>query len=1360
MFKMFTRSTFLACLLLLTSFLVKANDSDVVNCGRPFKIVLLGSSTTYGTGANPIDSSWAAKFTSYNLRKNSQTLVYNFGIPGYTSYNVLCPTGFVAPANRPAPDPQNNITAALALHPDAIIINLPSNDAAYDYTLKEQQQNFERVKYLADSANVPLWVTTTQPRNNLTSTQMTNLTSMRDWLTARFGVKAVDFWTTVANSDGTINSTYNADGTHVNNLGHDIFYKRILSETILDSLCLRVNGGLIARAGNDASVILPGTGFQLDGSASSGSNPITSYTWTKTDGPAITGFTSAGSAITSLTNLVEGRYTFLLTVTDNAGHTSTDDVNVIVGSRILVDFGSNSTPSPDAGGRFWNNVPVAQQGVQLTNAVTTAGATSAITLTVVNRIDGTFNEGGPGTSSNASGSDVGDYPASATIDYAFSEPSTTNGQWNFTGLEASKQYTFKFWGTRAVEDQRIIQIKRADQTIWQEYNGAGNTDYNNAVSITFSGKTSMAFDIRTKDGSPFGYISIVDISRTTALNVPNIPPVARVSNINVASPATTATLTGETSSDEDGNIASYSWTKLTGPAGGNVSSPTSPNTTITDLQDGVYTYDLLVTDNEGATGHATATVTVGTRILFDFGSVNTAAPDVYGKYWNNVAVAQTGITVDNALNTAGTATTVDFQVVNRIDGTFNVGGPGTSANTSGNDVGDYPSTATIDYAFSEPSTTSGSWKLTGLDSDKRYTVKFWGTRAVDDDRFIQIKLSDSTEWKEYNSSNNNNYNNGASFTFTGKTEQSFDIRTKDGSAFGYISIIDINVTVPPPCVPVTPSVSITASAASVCAGTNVTFTATATNGGTNTTWFWFKNGALIANANTSTYSSNTLVANDLITASITSNVACATTPNAVSNALSIIINQPSSSTATVTACNTYTWNQVAYTNSGTYVKTGLINKAGCDSTATLILTINRIATQPVAITGPTNACPYVVTTANPNGVLATYTINKVANAASYNWTVPANATIVSRPGVAGTANDTIIHVRFANAFASGNISVTASNNCGTSAARTLAITKSIPAAPGTITGTTNACANIAANTVATYTIAKVAGASDYDWTISGTGATIVSHPAGEGVNDTIITVRFTTAFTSGTLSVKSVSNCGNNATARTLTITKTAPATPVTTGGISACSGGTYTYTATSAGATSFVWTLPSGCTFIGSSTGATVTVRYPAFFLLGTINVKAVSACGTSATNSFLVMNCIFGLGNLQLTYRTTDPTPATINNTPKSNTPKALTVNVVDNSGKVATAKTVTAEDSKAAINVYPNPSNGNFTVAVKGNLKSAPVTIEVLNNYGQSIYKTTSADPAIQVRIANKLANGIYFVRSNVNGQIITQKLVVNR
>jgi hypothetical protein len=53
----------------------------------------------------------------------------------------------------------------------------------------------------------------------------------------------------------------------------------------------------------------------------------------------------------------------------------------------------------------------------------------------------------------------------------------------------------------------------------------------------------------------------------------------------------------------------------------------------------------------------------------------------------------------------------------------------------------------------------------------------------------------------------------------------------------------------------------------------------------------------------------------------------------------LTINQPSASTTTQTACNTYSWNGQTYTQSGTYVF-NTTTVAGCDSTATLVLTIN------------------------------------------------------------------------------------------------------------------------------------------------------------------------------------------------------------------------------------------------------------------------------------------------------------------------------------------------------------------------------------------------------------------------------------
>jgi lysophospholipase L1-like esterase len=237
------RSFFLISLIISMQFfsgVLYANDSDVVNCNHAWKIVILGSSTSYGLGATVYDSSWAGRFTAYVQSKNSSNQVINLGKSGITTYQNLRPDGYVPPTGRPTPFYGNNITAALSLLPDAIIINMPSNDAVNGYSLLEQQANFEATMRLADSANVPVWVTTTQPRLYLTTDQVNNLTQTRDWIISRFGNKSVNFWETVANADGSINSYYDYDYAHVNNIGHNLFFTRMRAECILDTLCNRL----------------------------------------------------------------------------------------------------------------------------------------------------------------------------------------------------------------------------------------------------------------------------------------------------------------------------------------------------------------------------------------------------------------------------------------------------------------------------------------------------------------------------------------------------------------------------------------------------------------------------------------------------------------------------------------------------------------------------------------------------------------------------------------------------------------------------------------------------------------------------------------------------------------------------------------------------------------------------------------------------------------------------------------------------------------------------------------------------------------------------------------------------------------
>jgi lysophospholipase L1-like esterase len=279
---------------------VVVNPEPVGVCSIPQKIVILGSSTAAGNAASSYQNSWAGRLATYAQSQNPGGQIINLGMSTYTTYHILA-TGSSVPSDRPTPDTARNITRALSYAPDAIVINMPTNDAANGYTLAEQQANFVSLAQIAADAGVELWVTTTQPRN-LSSSQRTQLITMRDWIYQQFGVKAVDFWTTVANSDGTINSVYNSgDGIHLNDAGHLVLYNSVLSENIYDTLCTtNPNTPPVAVAGADQSITLPISYLTLSGSGTDSDGSITSYAWTRYQVQrTITGASSA-STVTGL----------------------------------------------------------------------------------------------------------------------------------------------------------------------------------------------------------------------------------------------------------------------------------------------------------------------------------------------------------------------------------------------------------------------------------------------------------------------------------------------------------------------------------------------------------------------------------------------------------------------------------------------------------------------------------------------------------------------------------------------------------------------------------------------------------------------------------------------------------------------------------------------------------------------------------------------------------------------------------------------------------------------------------------------------------------------------------------------------
>ncbi|MGZ8543805.1 MAG: PKD domain-containing protein [Flavisolibacter sp.] len=282
------------------------------------------------------------------------------------------------------------------------------------------------------------------------------------------------------------------------------------------------NQAPVARAGTDIEITLPVAAATLNGSTSSDADgSITEYSWSKVSGPAVFAIANVNLASISVTGLIEGSYVFRLTVKDNGGSSSSDDITLLVkapGSvipstdRILIDLGSVAMSSPDNSGNSWNQVNDARPGVRISNAKTTSNASSNISLEIINRINGNWDGAGTGIGSGNNIGTVGDYSSNATTDFAIAHKSTASGKWKLSGLVASKTYKIKFWGTRSATGPRIIQIKKSNESAWLEYDAANNKDANRAAVFTnITGVTEATFDIRVKSGSTFGHIGLIDI---------------------------------------------------------------------------------------------------------------------------------------------------------------------------------------------------------------------------------------------------------------------------------------------------------------------------------------------------------------------------------------------------------------------------------------------------------------------------------------------------------------------------------------------------------------------------------------------------------------------------------------------------------------------------------------------------------------------------------------------------------------------------------------------------------------------------------------------------------------------------------
>lgn len=209
--------------------------SIIDNTDKRFKIVVLGSSTAAGAGPTSVDNAWVWMYRDYLTQHDTRYYVENLALGGYTTYDIL-PTGTPIPGGvSETIDVNRNVTKAIALNADGIIVNMPSNDSNMGYSKDDQIANLTLVRNTALAASIPTWICTVQPRDFGTNTTALAIhTEMVTALPAAFPGFFVDFWTGLANATGNdILAAYDSgDGVHLNNAGHLILLERILGADI------------------------------------------------------------------------------------------------------------------------------------------------------------------------------------------------------------------------------------------------------------------------------------------------------------------------------------------------------------------------------------------------------------------------------------------------------------------------------------------------------------------------------------------------------------------------------------------------------------------------------------------------------------------------------------------------------------------------------------------------------------------------------------------------------------------------------------------------------------------------------------------------------------------------------------------------------------------------------------------------------------------------------------------------------------------------------------------------------------------------------------------------------------------------
>jgi alpha-tubulin suppressor-like RCC1 family protein len=371
----------------------------------------------------------------------------------------------------------------------------------------------------------------------------------------------------------------------------------------------------------DESLTLPNSIVMLYGTGTAAAgHTIVSHVWTKTSGGAAT-ITSPAADNTSVSGLAKGSYTFLFTVTDNAGQKASASVLITVYAPSAPPVVKVSSPQ---------TITLPTSSVTLSGSATAATGRSIISQTWTKISGGAATIISPASNTTAvSGLVPGTYTFALNV--LDNGGLRASGTVLITVLAASTPPTLKVSGAQTITLPASTVTLTGSATaetghtiaswLWTKTSGLAGITITSASSATTTvtglAKGTYTFLLTVTDNTKLTASATVTITvnaapvTTSSSTAPSTPPTLKVGGAQtITLPTSTVTLTGSATAETGHTIASWLWTKTSGLAGITITSASSATTTVTGLAKGTYTFLLTVTDNTKLTASGSVTITV------------------------------------------------------------------------------------------------------------------------------------------------------------------------------------------------------------------------------------------------------------------------------------------------------------------------------------------------------------------------------------------------------------------------------------------------------------------------------------------------------------------------------------------------------------------------------------------------------------------------------------------------------------------------------------------------------------------------------------------------------------------------------